>query len=92
MAYKSFEPFQLEGDDLIKARKASADIRAALQVMAQIVGKHNPSLAPGAEKVTIAFDPTSAGVARDGQTHSDGPGGHCYIYHDPPGICKPCPM
>ena len=92
MAYKSFEPFQLEGDELIKARKASADIRAALQVMAQIVGKHNQSLAPGAEKVTIAFDPAPAGISQSSQTHSDGPGGHCYIYQDPPGICKPCPM
>jgi hypothetical protein len=91
MAYdvNPFAEFKLEGEDRTKAKKAAEDIRAALKVIAKIVQKHQPTLSTGPEQVKLEFDPGTGLQVTDGQTHSGGPG-PCYVYRDPPGICRPC--
>lgn len=89
MSNHPFEEFKLDAEELARAKKASAEIHKGLRTIAEIVQKHTPTLSTGPEKVTIEFDPTAGIQQFDGQTHSGGPG-PCYVYRDPPGICRPC--
>ncbi len=89
MSHGPFEEFKLNAEELARAKKASAEIHEGLRTIASIVQKHVKTLSTGKERVTIEFDPTAQLQQFDGQTHSGGPG-PCYVYKDPPGICRPC--